>query len=141
MLYYVLNHYGYQRFIAEDIASLQQAQMNSLSTDERVELYRRIVLKMKERTEHAGSEFLVVFAYLRDEVLNSEESPYAHLAQMLSDDGVKTIDLFDGLRQAELNSTASLWYQEDIHWNKLGHKEVSRLLMPKVEDMLQNGMD
>jgi hypothetical protein len=135
-VYYLLNHHIYQRIIGTRIEAIMASQVNAVSPDDRVELYRRIVVRMARTAERAGADFVVFFAYLRGEVRRNDASPRAELARRLTDDGVAVVDLFDELREAELSSPASLWYELDSHWNPLGHRTAAELMRPRIEEIL-----
>lgn len=136
LLYYVLNHYLYQRLIAERIVALKREQESSLPAEDRRELYLRLVSRMQERCEAAGAQLAVVFLYQRHELEGGAGSPYRSLAAELREGGIATYDLYRDLREAEAAAGKSLYYREDIHWNARGHAVVADLLEPRLRAWL-----
>ena len=128
LLYYFLNHYLYHRIAYGKISEVKEQRAAMLSPEDKAELYRRLVNRMREVTEQNGADLIVVFGYWRSELIQNEASPRSALARQLSNDGIQVVDLFEPLRQAELQSEPSLYYQEDIHWNTSGHRTIADLL-------------
>jgi hypothetical protein len=136
LVYYFLNHSIYQRLIAARIDSVFASQREALSRPDSIELYRRLVARMKKLCDDRGVDFLVVFAYERSELRERRPSPSARVQAVLQGDGVATLDLYPALRDAELGGGPTLYYREDIHWNTRGHRMVADLLRPHLERWL-----
>jgi lysophospholipase L1-like esterase len=139
LLYYVLNHYIYHRLFAEKISETQKRRIATLTPAERVELYLRIVSRMRDITARSGAGLIVVLGYMRNELLGDEASPLAGIARQLAATGIQVVDLFGALRDAERDGERSLYYREDIHWNPRGHEVVAALLQPVVEHWMATG--
>lgn len=141
LLYYVVNHYVYQPLIAEKIERVRRERAEVHAAEDRMELYRRLVRRIHERVDAHGADLLVGFGYLRPE-LSIPETPNAKIRQILAEDGIRSIDLFDALKQAEQDSSTrgeSLYYREDIHWNPRGNKAVAGLLAPVIAEWRKKG--
>jgi hypothetical protein len=137
LVYYLLNHSLYQPLIASKINAIQAAQRQALSAEDRLELYRRLVRRMKRLCDERGIDFLVILAYERSELRKGDVSPNSRLAQVLEMDSVRTVDLYAALRDAEQASDSSLYYRGDIHWNARGHQVVAELLRPSLEQWMR----
>ncbi len=143
-LYYFLNHYIYHRLIARKITALREAQWRSRDPEERLDAYRRLVVRMKQRSSRFGADFSVVFAYQKREVQTRDDSAYRmnrEVARALAAEGIAATDLYEELRQAEFGRDGSLYYGEDIHWNAAGHKVVADLLEPRIEQWKQSRLN
>jgi hypothetical protein len=130
LVYYFLNHSIYQKLAGGKIEELNEQQINALSPDQRQTLYRRLIGRMRTITEGHGAELLVVFAYQRSDLRPNRQSPHQTIREQLEANGIRTLDLYDVLRDAELGSDSSYYYQTDIHWNTRGHRLVAELLRP-----------
>ena len=138
LVYYFLNHFIYQRLISQRIEALLNEQIRALTRAEQVELYRRLVSRMRRLCDDRGVGFLVVFGYARSELQPDRDSPNTDVLRALAADGVPTIDLYDALRDAELSPGPSLYYRENIHWNARGHRFVADALRPTLESWLRD---
>ena len=136
MLYYLFNRFIYQRLVAEQLTEELAGQINALTEEEREELYRRLVIRMDRAAEEIGAELVVVFAHLRGEAMEREESYFADLTETLTRDGIDVVDLYEPLRAAEEAADASIWYRTDMHWNDAGHRVVADLLQAIIEERL-----
>jgi hypothetical protein len=130
-LYYLANQLIFQRVRGPAIVDRINEQIHALDADERDELYRRIVLRMRDRVEDYGAEFLVVFGH-EPGVLQMDPW-HAGVEAMLDEAGVATLDLFDPLREWEESDEESLYYVNNFHWNVRGHRFVAELLAPRLE--------
>jgi hypothetical protein len=109
----------------------------AFSPEQRVEVYRRLVRRMKRLCDERGVEFLVVFGYERPHLRAGQRSPNADLVRQLEADGIATADLYVALRDAEIAADTSYYYRENIHWNVRGHQLVADLLATQIEPRLR----
>lgn len=139
LLYYLVNFYVYQPLNAKRIEEVRRARTAVHSEEERKELYRRLIRRMRDTTKNAGAQFLVTYGYLERELV-AEESPNTSVRGLLAEDHVDSVDLFAGLRraqQAEESAGSSLYYQHDIHWNARGNEVAADLLSKVILDWMQ----
>jgi hypothetical protein len=134
-LYYFLNSYIYQRLVADRITEFRNTRLASLSPDDQKELYRRIVLRIRDICNANRIPLMVVFTHQRHDVLNSKTSQFADLGESLRTSGVTVVDLFEQLREQEM-SGQSPFYRGDPHWNSLGHEKVAEWLASPVRTLL-----
>jgi hypothetical protein len=134
-LYYLINTHIYHRLVAEHIGRFRQARLAEVSLDDQAELFRRIVLRMRDLCSKHGIPLLVVFTHQRNDVLTNETSRFAAIAEALERDGVMTIDLFERFRRQEQDGPTP-YYRNDPHWNVIGHDKVAEWLTEPVRDLL-----
>ncbi len=127
-LYYLLNHYVYQRLHNDRIWAFQKAQVDAVPEAQKRELYLRIVDRIHEAVQEAGTELLVVFAYPRSALQQNQTSPHSDLASELEGRGIAALDLFDSLKTAQETASEPIYFEHDIHWNPAGHQVVATLL-------------
>jgi lysophospholipase L1-like esterase len=139
MLYYMVNRHIYQRLAARRIAEYSNARLAAVPPTDRVELFRRIVLRMNRTAATHQIPLLVVFGYMKHE-LEQDASPFADLPGTLMASGVRTLDLRSDLRAAE-RAGPTHYYQYDIHWNARGHALVAEILAPAVREILAGGRE
>lgn len=137
-LYYLLNRRIYQRFKYDRMRAIRHEQAAALSLESQRDLYRRLIVRMKGLSEVSGAEFLPVFIYLRDELVEGRGSPNGELVTDLAASGVAALDLYEDLRDAHHNAPSPLYFAEDIHWNPDGHKAVAGLLARHLDSWLQS---
>ncbi len=134
-LYYVLNHYIYQRLNSEGIVRLRNAERDSFDTATQAKIYRAIVNQMNDLCAANDVPFAVVLIYEERQLGENEISPNLELAEALGADGIDVIDLFDDLKRAQASSADSLYYEQDIHWNAAGHAAVARILEIRLDEI------
>lgn len=135
LLYYVLNHYVFQRLAADRIEAVRQERAARHGEAERRELYHRLVQRMRDGVNAAGARFAVTHGYLRGE-LDADRSPNEAIRARLAESHIESFDLHRALREAEAEarrSGQSLYYEHDIHWNARGNAVVADLLAPVIE--------
>jgi hypothetical protein len=137
LVYYFLNHLVYQPLIAARIQKRLDEQSKALSGSQQVELYRRIVRRMKRLCDERRVGFAVVFGYEVSALRADAPSPNAGVIELLKADGIETFDLYDTLRAAEHSDEPSIYYREDIHWNVQGHRVVAEALRARIEEWLR----
>ncbi len=138
LVYYVLNHYIYHRLAANRIRRFRDRRLLETPPEEQRELFRRIIRGMQQLSGENDIPFIVVFAYLRDQLLENEASPLSGVIDLVREDGVHVIDLFEPLRAAEAATDSSLYYRYDVHWNARGHRVMAELLEPTLRSLLDS---
>lgn len=131
-VYYLVNAKIYQRLISDRIRRLSDEQMNALPFDDQVELYRRLVTRMRDRSGAAGAAFAIVFGW-QDAELREPPATRA-VPDRMRELGFRTADLWDTLQGAR--ASRALYWQEDIHWNPEGHAVVAEFLEPQIRAWL-----
>jgi hypothetical protein len=134
-LYYFLNNYIYQRLVAGRISEFRNKRLAAVSEADQRELYRRIVLRIRDICRANQIPLMVVFVHQRSDVTKFQSSPYADIDKSLRESGVATLDLFEHLRDQE-KSGQSPFYRNDPHWNSLGHEKVAAWLTEPVRELL-----
>lgn len=129
-VYHLLNTRIYQRLRSKAIVAERDAQQAALGADERTELYRRIVGKMRGSCEERGVKFTIAFIHEKQE-LSLGASPRAALVQSLKAEGHDVVDLFEPLKAADRGG-GRLYFAGDIHFNAEGHRLLAALLKPEV---------
>jgi hypothetical protein len=134
-LYYFVNTSIYQRLVAGRIAKFRESRLATVSSDNQRELYRRIVLRMRDICDANGIPLMVVFVHQRGDVTRSQSSQFADLAQFFRDSRIATVDLFDDL-QGQEKTGPTPFYHNDPHWNSLGHERVAQWIAGPVRALL-----
>jgi hypothetical protein len=134
-LYYLLNTHIYQRLAAERIKRFRDNRLASASPEQMRELYRRIVLRIRDICDDHRIPLLVVFAHQRVDVTRNESSPLADLATSLRESKIATVDLFERLQEQERIGPTP-FYLNDPHWNTLGHEKVAQWLTQPLQSLL-----
>ncbi len=132
LLYYFLNHYVYQRLAGGRIESIIEEQRHAIAGDEKRELYARIVCRMSDICEARGTALRVLFVYPEAHLEGEIDSPSRRVIETLESRGVATFDLHGPLRERQLSSDPSLYYEHDFHWNRTGHRFVTDLLAREI---------
>jgi lysophospholipase L1-like esterase len=138
MVYYVLNHYIYQRLLSKRIEALIVEQNESLSLQEKHELYLEIVSRMKALCDRSGIALKVVFVYPKKQVMDGPNSPSAEIVAGLAARGIDVVDLYPVLKDEETGSGRSLYYEQDFHWNPRGHEFVASILLDQVQSWIND---
>lgn len=135
-LYYFFNTYLYQRLASDRIRAFRDARLAAVPPDQQMELYRRIVLRLHDICRSRGLPLLVVFVHQRNDVTERSASPYTAIAAGFEAEGIRTLDLFEPLRQQEAAGPTP-FYQTDPHWNVVGHQKVAEWLTEPVKRMVE----
>ena len=138
-LYYLVNIRIYQPLISKRIRQFAEDRLAAVTPDEQRELFRRIVLRMRDICDTKGISFLVVFTHPKNDVVGAASSQFKALANALEMDGIKTLDLFENFRQQE-KAGPSPYYRNDPHWNVVGHDKVAEWMFPHVQALLDSGL-
>ena len=131
-VYYLLNFYVYQKLIRKRIVDIYTNQKRLLNDSDRHELYIRIVQRIKSMCDKYNTDFKVVFVYMKRDVLKDQSSHIKSTIVKLKAMGIDVIDMYKVLRDQELGSDKSLYYQHNMHWNARGHQFVAETLLQPI---------
>jgi lysophospholipase L1-like esterase len=130
-LYYFLNTEVYQRLFGTRMREMQRADLRQAATCGDYQIFSSLIARLKSEMRARGGEFAVVLIPTREDVAAGSSKAEEPILKFCRDAAVNCLPLLDRFLK-ERASGARLYFDNDIHWTKVGHRvaadEIGRYL-------------
>jgi lysophospholipase L1-like esterase len=131
--YYFLNSRIYQRLTAPQMLQWQKADLQRLDTETRYRLFFGSLARIQGSLPDGMSLLLVVIPSREDTVRGSSQLAL-RIQEYCAKTNTECLTLLDRFHK-ENSSGAALYFAEDIHWTKAGHKLAAVEILRKVSEL------
>jgi lysophospholipase L1-like esterase len=119
--YYFLNAQVYQPLLSKQMRAMQQADLNRIDSETRYKIFDGVVSKLARLLDQQRIRFLVVLIPNRDDAMRGHSEAVKVVSNLCAARNIEHLSLLDRFH-ADSSSGSSLYFPEDIHWTKDGHR-------------------
>lgn len=130
--YYFINSRIYQRIFSDEMTAMHEADKSRVDEQTRHRILGELIGKMAGLLELKGIGFLVVTIPNRDDTRRGRSETVEVVARLCAARNIEHLSLLGGLH-AEASSGVQLYFPQDIHWTKEGHRVAATEVLQRLQ--------
>ncbi len=131
-VYYFINSRIYQRILSDEMTAMHEADKSRIDEETRYRILGEVIGKMAGLLERKGIGFLVVAIPNRDDTRRGRSETVEVVGRLCASRNIEHLSLLDGLH-AEAAAGVQLYFPQDIHWTKEGHRVAAREVLQRLQ--------
>jgi lysophospholipase L1-like esterase len=119
--YYFVNTRIYQRIFSDQMRTMQRADSSRIDDETRYKIFDEVVGRIAGLLDQERIRFLAVIIANREDVIRGRSEATEVAGKLWSSQNLEYLPLLNRFH-AEASSGVQLYFPEDIHWTKDGHR-------------------
>jgi lysophospholipase L1-like esterase len=135
-LYYFANSRLYQPLFATRMRKMQQDDLNRIAAETRFKTFFALTKEFNDFLEARKIPFVLVVIPTREEVVAGFSDVSNTIIQFCRTESINCLPLIDRFRR-EPESGSLLYFREDMHWTKNGHRVAASEILTYLRSVIQ----
>lgn len=131
-LFYALNEHLWQRLRRDALRRIEDADRNALEPDAMLTVFFAVVTRMQTLLRDVHAELALALIPPKPALAGALPPTYGAIVAFCEKQGVAALSLFPALQAAHRRGER-VYFEDDIHWTKLGHAVAARALQPFLQ--------
>jgi len=131
ILYYFINSRVYQPMFARTMRQMEQADLHRLNVNDRYTAFFGLLDKFTQYLNKQRIPLLVVLIPTREQAAEGHSDASSIIDEHCRMQGIHCLPLLDRFHM-EVSSGSKLYFREDMHWTKEGHRVAATEILKSV---------